>query len=297
MAFYSQGMTSTTPPPAPSAPVPVDATHHDDGAPVRRFGTARALGLALAAFLGGYLALLALGQWIDIVRDELWSLYDPFGSNNSDERFRLLALGAASFGALAGVLAVIGLAARRLAVGVLVVTLISALLHVGFAIQIIDTSYRSNFLEPNAGWGASSGLPFVIVVLGLQALVVLLCLVRGPRPEPVVVIAPPVSHPDDTPPVAPGAHTDRPTDLATTDHDRDLDGDGRDDPDDVIAAGPSDGAVDDDVFLVIHGQEYGPYPTERVRGFMVEGRIHPGTLVRIGDETKPASEVPAIYGS
>ena len=281
-------MTSTPPPPAPVEATRATASYADDGRPVRRFGTARALGLALAAFLGGYLALLALGQWVDIFREELWSLYDPFGSNNSDERFRLLALGAASFGALAGVLAVIGLAARRLALGVLVVTLLSALLQVGFAIQIIDTSYRSNFLEPNAGWGASSGLPFVIVVLALQALIVVLCLVRGPRPEPVVVLAPPVANADASPPPAADAQDDGPADLATASNDHH---DGRD------AAAVEDDAVEDDVFLVIHGQEYGPYPTERVRGFMVEGRIHPGTLERIGDETKPASEVPAIYGS
>lgn len=267
--------------------MPAAASSADDGRPVRRFGAARALGLALAAFLGGYLALSALGQWVDIVREDLWSLYDPFGSNNSDGRFRLLALGAASFGALAGVLAVIGLAARRLALGVLVVTLISALLHVGFAIQIVDTNYRSNFLEPNAGWGASSGLPFLVVVLALQALVVVLCLVRGPRPEPVVVLAPPVANADASTPPTVDAHDDGPTDLATADIDHH---DGRD-------AGVVEDDTIDDVFLVIHGQEYGPYPTERVRGFMVEGRIHPGTLVRIGDETKPASEVPAIYGS
>lgn len=280
-------MTSTPPPPAPVEATPAAASSADDGRPVRRFGAARALGLALAAFLGGYLALSALGQWVDIVREDLWSLYDPFGSNNSDGRFRLLALGAASFGALAGVLAVIGLAARRLALGVLVVTLISALLHVGFAIQIVDTNYRSNFLEPNAGWGASSGLPFLVVVLALQALVVVLCLVRGPRPEPVVVLAPPVANADASTPPTVDAHDDGPTDLATADIDHH---DGRD-------AGVVEDDTIDDVFLVIHGQEYGPYPTERVRGFMVEGRIHPGTLVRIGDETKPASEVPAIYGS
>lgn len=281
-------MTSTTPPPAPVEATPAAASRADDGRPVRRFGSARALALALAAFLGGYLALLALGQWVDIVREELWSLYDPFGSNNSDGRFRLLALGAASFGALAGVLAVIGLAARRLALGVLVVTLISALLHVGFAIQVVDTTYRSNFLEPNAGWGASSGLPFVVVVLALQALIVVLCLVRGPRPEPVAVLAPPVPRTDDdTPAPVTDTHDDGPTDLATAD---------RDHHDGPTHAEAADDPVDD-VFLVIHGQEYGPYPTERVRGFMVEGRIHPGTLVRIGDETRPASEVPAIYGS
>ena len=278
-------MTSTPPPPAPVEATPATASYADDGRPVRRFGAARALGLALAAFLGGYLALLALGEWVGIVREELWSLYDPFGGQGAVGRFRLLDLGAASFGALAGVLAVIGLAARRLAVGVLVVTLISALLHVGFAIQVIDTSYRSNFLEPSASWSPSNGLPFVVVVLALQALIALLCLVRGPRPEPVVVIAPPLTHPDDTPPPVAGA-------------DATPFGDDADDPDDDHVVGRDDDQpVDDDVFLVIHGQEYGPYPTDRVRGFMVEGRIHPGTLVRIGDETKPASEVPAIYGS
>ncbi|MDF1704533.1 MAG: DUF4339 domain-containing protein [Aeromicrobium sp.] len=279
-------MTSTTPPPAPVEATPADTTSVDDGRPVRRFGTARTLALAVAAFLGGYLALMALTQWVDIVRNDLWSVYDPFGSNNSDGRFRLLALGAESFGALAGGLAIIGLAARRLAVGVLVVTLVSALLHVGFAVQIIDTNFRSSFLEPNRSWSPSSGLPFLVVVLALQALIVLLCLVRGPRPEPVVALAPPVPHVDGTPPPATPAQADLPAD----DHDSAAAGA-------AVAADEEDAETDDDVFLVIHGQEYGPYPTERVRGFMVEGRIHPGTLVRIGDETKPASEVPAIYGS
>lgn len=287
-------MTSTTPPPAPVEDTPAAASRADDGRPVRRFGTARALGLALAAFLGGYLGLLALSEWVDIVREELWSLYDPFGEQGAVGRFRLFALGAASFGALAGVLAVIGLAARRLAVGVLVVTLVSALLHVAFAIQVVDTSYRSIFLEPSAAWSPSNGLPFVAVVLALQVLIALLCLVRGPRPEPAVALAPPVTHSDDTPPPVVHDRADGRDDLATTDTGR------LDERDDAVAPGApgdTDGEVDDDVFLVIHGQEYGPYPTERVRGFMVEGRIHPGTLVRIGDETKPASEVPAIYGS
>lgn len=260
---------------------------------MRRFGTARALGLALAAFVGGYLALLALGTWVDIVREELWSNYDPFGGQAAVGRFRLLLLGAVSLGALAGVLAVIGLAVRRLAVLVLVVTVASLLCHVGFALQVVDTTFRGGFLEPGRTWSPSFGLPFTIAVLALQVLVVLLCLVRGPRPEPVVVVAPPASRPDDTPPPITPDHDERSGDLATTetarDEDRGLVADGDD--------GGSDDEALDDVFLVIHGQEYGPYPTERVRGFMVEGRIHPGTLVRIGDETKPASEVPAIYGS
>lgn len=262
---------------------------------MRRFGTARALGLALAAFVGGYLALLALGTWVDIVRDELWSNYDPFGGQAAIGRFRLLLLGAVSLGALAGVLAVIGLAVRRLAVLVLVVTVASLLCHVGFALQVVDTTFRGNFIDPNRGWSPSFGLPFTIAVLALQVVVVLLCLVRGPRPEPVV-IAPPVSRPGDTPPPVTHDHDHRSDDLATTETARDEDRG-------VAAAGVADDEdaddeqADDDVFLVIHGQEYGPYPTDRVRGFMVEGRIHPGTLVRIGDETKPASEVPAIYGT
>lgn len=285
-------MTSTTPPPAPVETGPAAASSADDGRPVRRFGTARALGLALAAFVGGYLALLALGTWVDIVREELWSNYDPFGGQAATGRFRLLLLGAVSLGALAGVLAVIGLAIRRLAVLVLVVTVASLLCHVGFALQVIDTTSRGNFLEPSRAWSPSFGLPFTIAVLALQALVVLLCLVRGPRPEPVVVLAPPVSHPDDTS-AAPSSddHADRSTDLATADAAR------HDDPAPAAAADGDAGDGIGDVFLVIHGQEYGPYPTARVRGFMVEGRIHPGTLVRIGDETKPASEVPAIYGT
>ena len=284
-------MTSTTPPPAPVEATPADASYADDGRPVRRFGTARALGLALAAFVGGYLALLALGTWVDIVRDELWSNYDPFGGQAAVGRFRLLLLGAVSLGALAGVLAVIGLAVRRLAVLVLVVTVASLLCHVGFALQVVDTTFRGGFLEPSRNWSPSFGLPFTIAVLALQVLVVLLCLVRGPRPEPVVVVTPPVSHPDDTPPPVIHDRDDRSSDLATAETTRDED---RGVVADELA---DDEDVDDDVFLVIHGQEYGPYPTERVRGFMVEGRIHPGTLVRIGDETKPASEVPAIYGS
>lgn len=284
-------MTSTTPPPAPVEAGPAAASPADDGRPVRRFGTARALGLALAAFVGGYLALLALGTWVDIVREELWSNYDPFGGQAAVGRFRLLLLGAVSLGALAGVLAVIGLAVRRLAVLVLVVTVASLLCHVGFALQVVDTTFRGGFLEPSRAWSPSFGLPFTIAVLALQVLVVLLCLVRGPRPEPAVVAAP-VAHPDDTPPPVTHDHDERPGDLATAETTRDEDGG-------IVTDGDDDDADEalDDVFLVIHGQEYGPYPTERVRGFMVEGRIHPGTLVRIGDETKPASEVPAIYGS
>lgn len=288
-------MTSTTQPPAPVEAGPAAASSPDDEHPVRRFGTARALGLALAAFVGGYLALLALGSWVDIVREDLWSNYDPFGGQAAVGRFRLLLLGAVSLGALAGFLAVIGLAVRRLAVLVLVVTITSLLCHVGFALQIVDTTFRGGFLEPGRAWSPSFGLPFTVAVLALQVLVVLLCLVRGPRPAPVVV-APPVVHSDDTPPPVTHDHDhdERSGDLATaeTDHEED-----RDVVATEVADGEDTGEGADDVFLVIHGQEYGPYPTDRVRGFMVEGRIHPGTLVRIGDETKPASEVPAIYGS
>ncbi|GAA1753133.1 DUF4339 domain-containing protein [Aeromicrobium alkaliterrae] len=282
-------MTSTTPPP-PAATAPASDAPTPGSTP-RRFGVARALGLAVAAFLGGYLAHLALAESIDIVRDRLFSQYNSLGS--ADERFRLLSLLAEGFGALAGLVAVIGLAARRWALGVLVLTLVSALCHVGFALQVVDTNFRSGFLEPGRSWGASYGLPFTVVVLALQLLVVLLCLVRGPRPEPVVVAAPPVAA--EPPPPAPAL-----------DRDEELARDAEDHPhratpviaDDAAQADETDDVEDDDdVYLVIHGREYGPYPAERVRGFMVEGRIHPGTLVRIGDETKPASDVPAIFGS
>ncbi|WP_229051862.1 DUF4339 domain-containing protein [Aeromicrobium sp. Leaf350] len=281
-------MSTTAPPPAASAPATEVETPET---PTRRFGVARALGLAVAAFLGGYLAHLALAETIDVFRDRLFSQYNSLGS--ADERFRLLSLLAEGFGALAGVVAVIGLAARRWAVGVLVLTLVSALCHVGFAAQVIDTNFRPVFLEPGRNWGASYGLPFTVAVLALQLLVVLLCLVRGPRPEPVVVAAPPVAA--EPPPPAVDRDDDRmgedrmhtPDDqprhaspVAVADHDE----------------ADDDVEPDDDVYLVIHGREYGPYPADRVRGFMVEGRIHPGTLVRIGDETKPASEVPAIFG-
>jgi len=282
-------MTSTTPPPAPVENVPAGPGPADDAPAGRRFGSARAFGLALAAFLGGYLALQALTEAIEIVRDDLFSQYDPFGAQGAVGRFRLLSLFAEGIGALAGVVAVIGLAARRWALGVLVLTLVSVLCHLGYAAQIADTTYRSLFLEPGRNWSPSNGLAYSATVVALQLLVIVLCLVRGPRPHPVVVLAPPSGATAAAwTPVSPAGETSE----ESAEDDGPGEGDvAEDEPAEDEPAEPVD------VFLVIHGQEYGPYPPERVRGFMVEGRIHPGTLVRIGDETLPASEVPAIFGS
>jgi hypothetical protein len=287
-------MTSTTPPPAPVENVPAGPGpgSADDAPAGRRFGSARAFGLALAAFLGGYLALQALTEAVEIVRDDLFSQYDPFGAQGAVGRFRLLSLFAEGLGALAGVVAVIGLAARRWALGVLVLTLVSVLCHLGYAAQIADTSYRSLFLEPGRNWSPSNGLAYSATVVALQLLVIVLCLVRGPRPHPVVVLAPPSGAPAAAwAPESPGSEPSE----ESAERGGPVEEDPADDPtDDPVEDDPAEPA---DVFLVIHGQEYGPYPPERVRGFMVEGRIHPGTLVRIGDETLPASEVPAIFGS
>ncbi len=326
-----------------SPPPPVTDLFDDEDQPepprVRRFGAARALGLGLAAFVGGYLAQSALSDLVGAIRDDALTHYNFFDGDAEKNR-NVLNLAANGLGALAGVIAVLGLALRRWAVGVLVVTLLSMLAGVGYFLLTLDSNWRDHYLEP-ANWSPRTGALLLFVVLGLQALIVLLALIRGPKlhepAEPsgpdVAIIPPPVpqtdeddrmagpedlatQRPAETPPpvAAPvvidesrddGKHIDdalddEPVEDPYANDDTALDEQVGDDepvgPPPGAHAAPVEDEVPDEVFLVIHGQEYGPYPPERVRGFMVEGRIHPGTLVRVGEETKPAAQVPSIFG-
>ncbi|MFT4298314.1 MAG: hypothetical protein QM597_01560 [Aeromicrobium sp.] len=283
-------MSSTSLPPAASPePMPLF-----DPPKVRRFGAARASGLALAALIGGYLGHLALEELITAFRERDFSAYDMFGDEAAIARAHVLALLAELIGAVAGLIAVIGIAARRWAVGILLLTLVSMACYGGFIAQILDTALRTDFLQPSEYWSASRGLPVAATLLALQLVVVVLCLIRGPKPPaPAVPVAPAAEAQEE----ATTSWDFFAVDEALGEEQGETPAVASDSEEDTDAGESEDDEGNEgDVFLVIHDHEYGPYPPERVRGFLVEGRIHQGTLVRIGDEVRPASEVPSIYG-
>ncbi|MFT4188920.1 MAG: hypothetical protein QM621_10110 [Aeromicrobium sp.] len=289
------------------------STHTSEPASwARRFGAARVFGFAIAVFLGGYQANSVLGHLLVIVRDSALSLYSPFGDGRARGVLLFLAFCAALFGTLAGLTALFGLVARRWTIGVLVLTVLSVLAQVGLLLLALDSSSRDTFLRPGTGWETDEGLPYTAAALVLQSLVIVFCLIAGRKPvveDPSVLDETPrIFWADEPSPWAEEADPVEapPVSSSRAEDDYALGGlDRHDRP--TLAAEPADEEPEPqedadepeeepDVFLIIHGEEYGPYTPRRVRDFMTEGRIHPGTLVRIGDERKPVSAVPSIFG-